>query len=167
MCKLIAFLLLTISFNSSAQIKSLVKRVIDGDTFTALIDRKEYTCRIANIDAPELKQDFGAQAYQNLKTLIEGKELLIDTIGRDKYKRFLVDGWFNNAALDSTIVRNGWAWYYFGYAQDISLLDLMLQAEITKLGLWSCGKEKVCPPWLFRQYTYRNRLKYCNGCAHH
>ena len=31
-------------------------------------------------------------------------------------------------------------------------------------GLWHCGTNKVCPPWIFRSFNKLNRIKYCSGC---
>lgn len=65
--------------------KERVTRVIDGDTFKTA-SRKNLV-RLANIDAPEKRQPGSAQARESLRKMIEGKEVRIDTVSRDKYGR--------------------------------------------------------------------------------
>ena len=65
--------------------KEKVTRVIDGDTFET--DRRKNPVRLANVDAPEKGKPGGAGATKALKELIQGQEVSIDTVARDKYGR--------------------------------------------------------------------------------
>lgn len=65
--------------------KERVSRIIDGDTFET--DRRKHPVRLANVDAPEHGQPGGRKATQDLRDLIGGKEVSIDTRARDKYGR--------------------------------------------------------------------------------
>lgn len=161
--KLILFLVF-ISFCAVAQKNARVTRVKDGDTFVAVWNGKAYSCRLSNIDAPELSQAFGVTSKDNLSNLILGKVVALDSLKKDLYGRVLVDAWIDGMRLDSLMIRKGWAWYYTGYSKDLVLSLAMEEAVSDKLGLWSCGTNKVCPPWLYRHYNYRNRLMYCKGC---
>ena len=149
-------------YGQSKKIK--VSRVIDGDTFNCDWNGTNRSCRIANIDAPELKQHFGIQAYQKLANLVYGKIILVDSISTDRYKRLIVFVRLENRRLDQFLVRQGYAWFYSDYSNDPGIATAMSRAVSQKLGLWSCGKEKVCPPWLFRHYDYRNKYRFCKGC---
>ena len=158
-------LLTLLAFTGFCQQKEVrVKRVIDGDTFVAEWQGKSYHCRIANIDAPELKQFYGAEAYRYLNDLIIGKKLELDSLRKDMYGRIIISAKLNNKRLDSLIVREGWAWFYVNYSTDAKIKNCMDLAVAESKGLWMCGANKVCPPWLFRKYNYRNRMKYCKGC---
>ena len=141
-----------------------VTRVIDGDTFVAEWNGKNHHCRISNIDAPELKQNYGQQAYRNLNALIIGKDLQLDSLRKDMYGRVIILARIGNKRLDSLIVREGWAWHYVNYSTDAVIKYCMDSAIAESKGLWICGANKVCPPWLYRKYNYRNRVKYCKGC---
>lgn len=141
-----------------------VKRVVDGDTFICAWNSTIHTCRITNIDAPELNQHFGAQSYQQLCNLLYGKKIILDSLGIDKYKRVLVFVSLGGRRLDSLLVRQGYAWHYVNYSKDPVLVAAMTRAQVKFLGLWSCGIEHVCPPWLYRSYNFRNRWRFCNGC---
>jgi endonuclease YncB( thermonuclease family) len=129
--------------------------VYDGDTITVLTaDKKELKIRMAGIDAPELKQDFGNKAKQNLSKLVYGKTVTLEGSKTDKYGRLvrkvLVDGVDANLAQISF----GLAWHYKAYEREQSNEDRMayalheLEARQSKKGLWSVPKPQ--PPWEFR-----------------
>lgn len=65
--------------------KEKVTRVIDGDTFET--DSRKHPVRLANVNAPEKNQPGGAAATAALRRLIQGQEVGIDTVARDKYRR--------------------------------------------------------------------------------
>jgi len=65
--------------------KETVTRVIDGDTFET--DRRKNAVRLANVDTPEKGRRGAPQAREKLRKLIEGKEVGIETVARDKYGR--------------------------------------------------------------------------------
>lgn len=68
-----------------AKRKETVTRVVDGDTFYTSA-RKE-PVRLANVDAPEIGTRGGAKATQNLKKLIQGQKVEVNTVARDVYGR--------------------------------------------------------------------------------
>jgi len=65
--------------------KETVTRVIDGDTFRT--SSRKHSVRLANVDAPEKGRKGGAKATQQLKSLIQGKNVEVKTIARDVYGR--------------------------------------------------------------------------------
>jgi len=156
--------LMLFNLNSFCQTKARVTRVKDGDTFVALWDGKLHDCRLLNIDAPELKQSFGVASKDSLTKLILGKMVILEGLKKDLYGRVLVNVQIQNMRLDSLMIRNGWAWHYVNYSHDPVLENCMLLARTQGAGFWRCGKSTVCPPWLYRHYNYRNRLRYCTGC---
>jgi endonuclease YncB( thermonuclease family) len=163
--KAISIIIHLLVFGSSmAQKNALVRRVKDGDTFVAVWNGKVYNCRLLNVDAPELKQAYGVEARDSISNLILGKTVRLDSIKLDLYGRVLVDVWVGGQRLDSLAVCNGWAWHYAQYSKSEGLKDSMELACAKGLGLWRCGKSMACPPWLYRKFHYRERLRYCSGC---
>jgi len=65
--------------------KEKVTKIIDGDTFETAI--RKNPVRLANVDAPEKGQPGSAKARKALSMMIEGEEVRIDTVTRDKYGR--------------------------------------------------------------------------------
>ena len=164
--KNVIFALLAMCFIhlAQAQHEARVVRVKDGDTFVAQWGNKTYTCRLANLDAPELTQKFGQDSYRALSKLILGKKILITPYKKDVYGRTVAGVEVNNKRLDSLLIHDGYAWLYVNYCDELLLKECMQDAIAHKKGLWICGKESVCPPWLYRQYSFKNKLKYCKGC---
>lgn len=68
-----------------AKRRETVTRVVDGDTFYTSVRKKPV--RLANIDAPEKGTKSGARATQNLKGLIQGQKVEVNTVARDVYGR--------------------------------------------------------------------------------
>ena len=150
---------------AGAQKKAMVSRVIDGDTYDLFYNGKNHRVRIAHVDAPELKQHYGQTSALQVKQLLNWHLVTFDSLGKDLYGRLVGNLWVNGQRLDSIMVRNGWAWYNASYGKDV-VLDKCMQLAISEFkGLWICGADKVCPPWLFRSYNYQNRLRYCAGCS--
>ena len=165
MKKAIATILISVlALALQAQDSARVVRVIDGDTYVLQTAQKTFTARLANVDAPELKQHWGTTARSRMILMLLGKYVRYDSTGTDRYKRTLVNIWVNGARLDSSAIRNGWAWHYTNYSYDAMLASCQTSAINERVGLWACGAAAVCPPWLFRHYNYRNKLKYCQGC---
>lgn len=164
--KQIIFILSTLLLMSTAysQQPARITRIKDGDTFVAVWKHRSYTCRLASIDAPELSQTYGYESYQALSKIVAGKKILITAHTRDLYGRVLVNAYVDGKRLDSLLIRKGYAWHYSTYSHEAMLKQCMQDAILDKAGLWHCGKDSVCPPWLFRNYNYPNKQKYCMGC---
>ena len=163
--KVISFLLLAlIAQNATANDSARVVRVKDGDTYVFRKGNTDFTVRLKNIDAPELKQPFGYLSFVYTSKLISGKMVSYDSTGKDLYGRVLADVWINNQRLDSTLISNGWAWHYQQYSNDTLLKSLMVSAINANKGLWKCGMNGVCPPSFWRSYNLRNKNKYCKSC---
>lgn len=161
---LLLFSFLLAFLTSFGQISCRVIRVKDGDTFVGLWNGKTYNCRLAHIDAPELKQAYGISSRDSLSKIILGNIVAVDSLKKDLYGRVLVDVRFGNIRLDSLLIVKGWAWYYATYSNDTMLINCMFYACIHGAGLWRCGKSIVCPPWVYRRFCARNRRRYCTGC---
>lgn len=141
-----------------------IVRVIDGDTYVLRKGNSDFTVRLLNIDAPELKQPFGYLSFVYVNQLLKGKIIQYDSVKKDVYGRTLIHAWLNSKRVDSLIIRNGWAWHYQTYSNDTMLYQCMITAISEKIGLWKCGMLGVCPPSFWRTYSLKNKSKFCNGC---
>ena len=65
--------------------KEKVTRIIDGDTFKT--SSRQRSVRLANVNAPEKGYPGSAKARDALRTMIEGKQVRVQTVVRDKYGR--------------------------------------------------------------------------------
>lgn len=127
----------------------------------------QHKIRLAGIDAPELKQAFGTRSKQNLSGLVFGKEVAVEWVKRDRYKRIvgkvLLDETGADCAFRSCLksldaglaqVRDGFAWNYKQYEREQTPEDrgrytsAEHHAREKKVGLWADANPM--PPWDWR-----------------
>lgn len=113
--------------------KAIVTSVYDGDTCTVDIDLDLHSLirgeklRLQRINAPELRgkeRPKGLKSRDFLRSKIEGKEILIETIKdkKGKYGRYLAEIWLEDKLgkfknINDLIVKEGFAKYqkYYFY----------------------------------------------------
>jgi len=124
--------------------------VHDGDTVTCIDDTNaKQKVRLAEIDAPEIGQDFGKVSRDALAELVFGKTVEVRDDGKDRYGRWIGHISVDGVDVNRQMVATGNAWHYAAYSQDEQLDDLQNQAQARKLGLWS--QPSPTPPWEFRK----------------
>lgn len=166
MKKIALSILFSVAFTAAfSQEEARVLIVKDADTYVLKTKDKLHTIRLLNVDAPELDQHWGFNAFLNVKKLILGKIVEVDILKKDVYGRELAMIYLDGKRLDEILIENGWAWHYINYDSDLKLEKMMRIASKERKGLWECGAEKVCPPWIFRKYNAKNRTRYCKGCT--
>lgn len=133
----------------SATITGKVVSVHDGDTITVLEGTTQIKVRLAEIDAPELKQAFGQRARQALGEKVQGKEVRVEWKSKDKYGRVLGTVFLGTDSVNLWLVRNGWAWRYEKYSKSEALKAAQDVAKNGKLGLWA--DPNPIPPWEWRK----------------
>ena len=143
-----------------AQTNAKVIRVVDGDTYQLQSDNKVFTVRLANVDAPESKQQFGSEATKNVSALILHQNVLVTEMGKDRYNRTIGSISINGMALDSVLICNGWAWHYAAYNDSKELAALQELAIKKHLGLWKQGVKNVCLPSVFRKLSAAEKKKF-------
>jgi len=84
--------------------KEKVTKVIDGDTFETA--SRKHPVRLANVDTPEKGQPGYGKAKQELSKLIQGKEVTIDTVARDKFSRSVAKVKVENKSVNRTMKGN-------------------------------------------------------------
>jgi micrococcal nuclease len=126
-----------------------VTGVADGDTITVLIENHPVRIRLANIDAPEKSQAYGARSKESLSNLCFGKDAVINPHGTDRYERIIAEVQCDGVNANAAQVQLGMAWVYTKYNSDPSLLDLEKMARISRRGLWA--EDDPVAPWQFRK----------------
>ena len=77
-----------------------------------------------------------------------GKEVMLQTFGKDKYGRTLADVFLRDGTnVNHTLVKDGWWWWYRKYAPGDTVLEgLEKDAREAKKGLWADPQ-----PWEWRK----------------
>jgi endonuclease YncB( thermonuclease family) len=111
--------------------------------------------RLSGIDCPEKGQAYGQKAKHAASSLVFGKEVTLQTHGRDKYGRTLADVLLlDGANVNHELVGKGWCWWYRKYApMDTELEALEKSARDAKKGLWQ--DPAPVPPWAYRKAIRR------------
>ncbi|CAN5619077.1 thermonuclease family protein [soil metagenome] len=150
-------------FEAKAEIPNcFVISVTDGDTFKAIYQGKIINCRLAMIDAPELKQAYGAASRDSLARLISNKTGTLTVLRQDRYNRALVKLAIGNSDVQECMLEKGMAWVYTNYTHDKYLQLLELNAQTLQAGLWAC-KRRI-PPWQFRGLS-KTAKQFFAGCG--
>ena len=101
-------LLLLISLPSLAladQFSCRAVAISEGDTFSCLTtENKRLRVRLAEIDAPERKQPYGAEAKQALSDLVLEKQVVLHVQEVDRYGRTLARAYVGGVDVNYTLV---------------------------------------------------------------
>jgi micrococcal nuclease len=88
---LTSFVLLLFPYSSFADFTGPVVFVLDGDTLEVLYNQHPEHILLSGIDCPEKGQPYGHQAKQATSAMVFGKEVILQTHGREKSGRTLAD----------------------------------------------------------------------------
>lgn len=129
--------------------KATVIGVEDGDSVVVKDPRETLRLHLDGIDAPELSQEFGAEAAALLRALAIGKVVTVrltsrSPTGEESFGRLELDG----ADLSLALLRKGIAWYCLPYTEDRELARAEKEARESKRGLWNA--RDPAPPWRHR-----------------
>jgi micrococcal nuclease len=142
----LALILALVGTQSSA---ATVIGVSDGDTLTVLDKGRPVKVRLANIDAPEKQQAFGARSKQSLSELCFGRDATLKSSARDRYGRTVAVVHCDKVNANVAQVSKGMAWVYRQYNRDAALPAIETMARLSRAGLWA--EPRPLEPWLFRK----------------
>ena len=127
-----------------------VTKIVDGDTFDLLTEGLvTFRIRMNGIDCPESKQTDFKLCKEALADFIYGKMVWIVISGKDRWKRALADVYLGKKNINYEMVKNGFAWYFIKYSNDMNLSRAEKKARKLKKGLWATPNPT--PPWQFRR----------------
>ena len=116
--------------------------VSDGDTLTArcAVHGASQTIRVrlAEIDAPEKAQPYGARSKQSLSSLCFHKSAQVRPVSLDRYGRTVAHVTCDGHDASADQVRAGMAWVFVRYAAKGSpLYGLEREARVNRRGIWA------------------------------
>ena len=136
--------------SSPALLEGRVVGIGDGDTLTLLVDARPVKIRLAQIDAPELRQPYGRRAKAALSDYAFGKPARVEVVDVDDYDRRVGEVYVAGVHVNFEMVRQGHAWAYTRYARGVEIVDLENEARAAQRGLWRLPEAQREPPWVWR-----------------
>lgn len=130
----------------------VVVHVADGDTLTVRCGADQATkqvVRLAEIDAPEDGQPFGAVSRRALVAACLRQPAIVAVRSRDVYGRAVAKVSCAGTDAGAAQVAVGLAWVFDRYARDPELYRLQDRARGARAGLWS--DSEAVPPWEWRK----------------
>lgn len=129
-----------------------INRVIDGDTVCFMIEDKEISIRLEQVDAPETRKDkrdptrtdrhvlAGKKVGEYVRTILEGKivKLFVDEKNKEKYGRILGKIILNDIDISQHLISLGYGKNYNGKGDKewkSYELDMILNEDIFRQNL--------------------------------
>lgn len=137
--RLLLLFLASVAFNPAVaeEFNAQVIAVMDGDTVMVLRDGKRLKIRLANIDAPEKAQEYGAESRQSLLDMLQKKQVHVNSLAMDNYGRMVAELSVDGSSLNAEQVRRGMAWEYSHFHSNKVYLALQSEAQQARRGLWA------------------------------
>jgi len=168
---LTTFLLTSFSFAREPirTVTGTVTKVSDGDTIHVTTPEKtKLTVRLYGMDAPETPkinqrtghinkpgQPYGEESWKALEGKIMGKQVRLDIIDIDRYKRMVGVIWLGSRNINLEMVKEGYAEAYLEYLKEpyrAQFIRAEKEARSARRGIWSL-------PGYERPNDFRKRLK--------
>jgi len=143
---------LALTLGCGAQAETLIGRavtVFDGDSFVLLSGEEQISIRLAEIDTPEVGQDWFENAHRALETKIVRQQVRVDVTDTDRYGRSVGKVWRGERDINREMIAEGHAWAYRQYLRDESLMEDEAAAREAAIGLWSLPDPMA--PWRWRR----------------
>lgn len=133
----------------AADLSGKVVNVFDGDTLTLLVEQKQVTVSLAEIDAPELGQAFGEHSKQSLAQLCLHKNARLALVDRNRSGQIIARVKCEGLDANAEQVGRGMAWVHRRQSKATSpLYFLEDSAQRARAGLWA--DVSPAPPWHWR-----------------
>lgn len=134
-------------------LRGQVTAVVGGDTIKVRDEKnRQYTVRLAGLDAPEKFQTYGQRAEDSLRELVFQRGVSVEIARQGgPGKVLLADG----KDVNQEQLKRGCAWYDKSRAQDLPAEDreayaaAEADARMQRVGLWRDAKP--IPPWEYRK----------------
>jgi micrococcal nuclease len=169
------FLLTSLSFAREPirTVTGTVTKISDGDTIQVTTpERTKLRVRLYGIDAPETPkinqrtgrvnkpgQPYGEESWKALEGKIIGKQVRLDIIDIDQYKRMVGMIWIGDRNINLDMVKEGYAEAYVEYLKEpyrAQFIQAEKEARSARRGIWSLSRYE-------RPKDFRKRLKVRGG----
>ncbi|PXX11394.1 micrococcal nuclease [Nitrosomonas ureae] len=129
----------------STPILCFIIAILSGDIVVANCDHHQIVIRIAEIDAPEKRQDFGLSSRQSLVELCLYKNAEVVKKTEDNFGHTVAYVKCSGKNAGTEQIKRGMAWVFDKYVTNTELHTLQEQAKSEHKGLWE--NPAPIPPW--------------------
>ncbi|PLC48261.1 hypothetical protein CR159_18950 [Pollutimonas subterranea] len=150
--RLLFCLILASTSGSAAGQICTISSVLDGDSLRVHCSQQEEMTqvRLAQIDAPELRQEHGKASRSFLRFICPvGMKVRIESRGQGQHKHTLGTVICNEINANIAMVMAGHAWAYSRYSPATKMHKLQDKARANHTGLWR--RPDPVAPWEFRK----------------
>lgn len=148
---LIVLVLAVFSMHAMAfepEFNAMVVSVVDGNTVEIESKNERVRLMLADVDSPELGQEFGEQAKKFLEKKLLRKEVKVMLKGKDRRGNQLAVVYFDDEDIRVDLLKEGLAWTA-EKNPDPQLEPYKQWAMQKSRGLWKI--ENPTPPWTYRR----------------
>jgi len=125
--------------------------VVDGDTVDVRLNSGMIRVRLQAIDTPERGQPYGDAAKQALVRIVFGKAVELEPYEQDRYDRLVARIWLGDVDVNAAMIKNGYAWAYRRYLDDVRYCIYEFDARRARRGLWQASAGERVAPWEWRR----------------
>jgi micrococcal nuclease len=127
----------------------------DGDNLILIQGGIKTKVSLVCIDAPELKQSGGQNARKALKSLVDGKQISLRVVAKDRFGRLLAEVFAGGKNVNQELLKAGFAYFNGQYRKECDRYqEWELIAKQQKLGVWR-NQKILESPAKFRQAENR------------
>ncbi len=98
-------------------------------------------------------QPWSMRSRQALSDKVFEQTVTVRPVTRDRYGRTVGHVVIGDREIHRELVREGHAWAYQGYLQDLTLLEDEDAARADGVGLWSLPDAEAVAPWMVREQS--------------
>ena len=149
LCIVMGILMLSVAYGNG-HITGKITAVIDGNTVEVVTsDNEVLKILLANIDSPELGQEFGNEAKEYLEKIVLKKNVVVQLEGKDRHGNHLAVVMVNGKVdVRIELLKRGLAWT--AEKNPLETLEAYrMEAKNKGKGLWH--QENPTPPWTYRR----------------
>ena len=148
----------------------LVQSVVDGDSlhvkyagFFSFL-RRPFPVRLYAIDAPELAQPYGAEARDELASLVRRGRIRMEAIATDRYGRTVGLLYRSRRGRQQSVnlmmVSSGMAYWYRRYGgRELGFPEAEEEAKTQRRGVWKDRRSGRQRPWDYRSELRQRRQR--------
>ena len=136
--------------DGTPRLAGTVVGVVDGDTVDVRLGSGMIRVRLNAIDTPERGQPYGEAAKEALSRRVFGKAIELEPYEQDRHDRLVARIWMGGLDVNAQMVKDGFAWAYRKYLDDVRYCIYEYDARQAQRGLWNAPREQRVAPWEWR-----------------